>query len=116
MISGVGSAQREITIYIHMTDGNTFVQPLPIDHADGVQDFMDWLRNPGKIKVWSWQVPTAGNIHLLHHCHIVSVDVEGFIEPEGRPSRWYEWAWDRITSKIKIRRVLKRYAKRTNRK
>jgi len=90
------SVRDEITITIHFVDGNLFVQPLPIDQADAVQEFMDWFRDPGKHKVWAWHVVAEQKIHMLNHAHIMGVDIEGYIEPEGRPSRWYERLADRI--------------------
>ncbi|MFC6545446.1 hypothetical protein [Cohnella cellulosilytica] len=50
-------AATVITLNIHMIDGTTFVQDLPVDDADGAQDFLNWFRQPGRIKVWTWQVP-----------------------------------------------------------
>lgn len=84
------SVQEEITITVHFVDGDSFVQPLPIDYADAVQEFMDWFRAPGKDKVWAWHVVAEQKIHLFNHAHIMAVDIEGYIEPEGRPSHWFE--------------------------
>jgi hypothetical protein len=86
----------EITLSIHMVDGSTFMQELSIDDADGAQAFLDWFRQPGKCKVWTWQAPTCSMLHSLHHAHITAVDIEGYIEPEGRETRWYERLVDRL--------------------
>ncbi|MGG1598039.1 hypothetical protein [Paenibacillus naphthalenovorans] len=91
----------EIVVTIHFVDGDSFVQPLTIEDADAVQDFMNWFRNPGRDKVWAWHVVEHRQIHMMHHDKIMAVDIDGFIEPEGRPSRWYE----RFFDKIKIWRI-----------
>lgn len=89
-------APNEIIVRIAFVDGSEFVQPFPIDYADAVQDFMDWFREPGRIKVWSWHSPAASAFHMFHHRNIIAVDIEGYIEPEGRDSRWYERFIDRL--------------------
>jgi len=89
-------AATVITLHIHMIDGSTFVQDLPVDDADGAQDFLNWFRQPGRNKVWTWQVPSDASLHALHHPHIMAVDVEGYVEPDGRTSRWYERLLDRL--------------------
>jgi hypothetical protein len=89
-------AAAVITLNIHMVDGSTFVQELSVDDADGAQGFMDWLRQPGRIKVWTWQVLGDASLHVLHHRHIMAVDVDGYVEPDGRASRWYERKMDRL--------------------
>ncbi|MFC4305795.1 hypothetical protein [Cohnella boryungensis] len=91
------AAAAVITLKIHMVDGSTFVQELPVDDADGVQEFLDWFRQPGRNKVWTWQVPSSVSLHALHHPHIMAVDVDGYVEPDGRTSRWYERLLDRIS-------------------
>jgi hypothetical protein len=95
------SVGNEITISVHFVSGDTFVQPLPIDQADAVQEFMDWFRNPGKHKVWAWHVVAEQAVHMLHHDKIIAVDIEGYIEPDGRSSRWYE----RLIDRIRLRRL-----------
>lgn len=89
-------AAAVIVLNIHMIDGNTYLQELSVDDADGAQDFLDWFRNPGRNKVWTWQVPSCATLHALHHRHIMAVDVEGYVEPDGRPSRWYVRMLDRF--------------------
>lgn len=91
-----GIYEGSIVITIHLVNGESFVRSLPLEHAEDVQDFMDWYRRPGKVKVWAWHVPTAAQIHMLHHDHILAVDIDGYIEPDGRPSRWYERIADRM--------------------
>jgi len=93
------SVADEITISVHMVSGDVFVQPIPIEQADDVQDFMNWFRNPGKDKVWAWHVIREQTIHMLHHDKIMAVDIEGYIEPDGRVSRWYERLFDRLRAR-----------------
>lgn len=85
----------EITISIHFVDGDTFVQPIPVEDAEIVQDFMDWFACPGKDLVWSWHVDQAQQIYMMHHSKIMAVDIQGYIEPEGRKTRWYERLLDK---------------------
>ena len=85
-----------ITISVRMVSGDVFVQPVPVDEADVVQEFMGWFRKPGKIRVWAWHAIEEQTIHLLRHDQIAAVDVEGYIEPAGRSSRWYECLVDRL--------------------
>lgn len=86
----------EITISVHMASGDVFVQPIPIDQYDLVQEFMDWYRHPGKDRVWEWHVVSEQSLHMIKHDLIMAIDIEGYIEPEGRSSRWYERILDRI--------------------
>jgi hypothetical protein len=90
----------EILIKVHFTDGDTFHQPFPVDWADSVQEFMDWFRRPGKRKTWAWHVITDGHIHMFRHEHIMAVDIEGYWEPDGRRSRWYERWMDKLRAKM----------------
>lgn len=91
---------NELRVTIHLSNGEVFVQEL--DDYDQAQEFMNWFRNPGKYKVWSWHCPLERTIHLFRHDQIVAVDIEGYIEPLGRTSRWYE----KIFDKILLKRVL----------
>lgn len=86
----------EINIRFVFVNGDTFEQPLSIDEADGVQDLIDWFRDPKAIPVWTWKVPSMQKSHMLHKTHIMSIDVDGYIEPDGRESRWFERLVDRI--------------------
>lgn len=95
------ATRQEINITIRFVDGDVFVQPIPIDNADSVQEFLDWFRKPGKSKIWSWHVPTHSIIHMLNHDHIMGVDVEGYLEPDGRESKWYE----KLIDRIRVRRL-----------
>lgn len=88
--------QEEVLVVIHMASGETFTQPIPLDDLDYVQEFMDWYRNPGKEKVWAWHCLNTRSIHLFQFDQIAAVDIEGYIEPDGRPSRWYERLVDRF--------------------
>jgi uncharacterized Fe-S cluster-containing radical SAM superfamily enzyme len=92
------SRKDEIVVTIHFVDGDVLIQPLPIDHADGVQKFIDWYRKPGQGKVWTWQTPSEQKLRLIHHHHIECVAIDGYIEPNGRSSRWYERIHDKIRS------------------
>lgn len=92
------SKTYEIMVTIHFLDGDTFIQPFPVDYADRVQCFMDWFRKPKKDKVWAWHVLDTGQIHMFHHEKIMAVDIDGYIEPDGRKSRWYE----RLIDKLKV--------------
>lgn len=89
----------EIKITIHMASGDVFEQPLPYEMAEAVQHFMDWYRNPGKTRIWTWQAPSDMSMHLFHHSHIAAIDVDGYIELDGRESRWYEILFDRIRAR-----------------
>lgn len=91
----------EITITINFSDGSQFLQPLPLDESDTAQDFMNWFNDPGKNKVFSLHNVTESKINMFHHAHITSVDIEGYIEPEGRSSRWYE----RLIDRLRVRRL-----------
>ncbi|RJX40875.1 hypothetical protein D3P09_02295 [Paenibacillus pinisoli] len=84
-----------ITLSIHLADGSIFVQELSVEESEGAQSFLEWYRKPGRAKVWTWQVPSESTLHALHHSHIIGVDMEGYIEPEGRSSKWYERILDR---------------------
>lgn len=84
-------------ITFHMVSGDIFNQT--IDDLDHAQSFMDWYRNPGKCKVWAWHCVADSEIHLFKHDQIMAVDIEGYIEPEGRSSRWYERFFDRIRAR-----------------
>jgi hypothetical protein len=88
-----------INVEIRLSTGDTHVQPLEID-SDGAQAFMDWFRNKKASAVWTWQVPTHQKISMIHRCHIASVDIKGYIEPEGRRSKWYERLLDKIRVKF----------------
>ncbi|WP_213413571.1 hypothetical protein [Xylanibacillus composti] len=90
-----GPLSDRIMITIHMISGDVFEQPLPYEMADGVQDFLDWYRDPGKERIWTWHVPSQMSVHAFHHAHIVAVDVDGYIEPDGRNSRWWERLWEK---------------------
>ncbi len=87
---------EKIMITVHFISGDMLVQPIPVDQADYVQEFMDWYRNPGKTKVWAWHCFNDRSIHMFCHAQIAAVDIEGYIEPEGRASRWYERLIDRF--------------------
>ena len=104
---------KEIVITMHMTNGENFVQHLPIDCADGAEDLLKWFRNPKKFtdKTWAWKCLNDKTIHIFHHSHVVAIDIEGFIEPDGRYAKWYERAVDKIRSII-ISMRLKRRRKR----
>lgn len=88
-----------ITVYITLSNGNAYNQPLEID-SDGAQSFMDWFRDPKGGPVWSWNTPTEKKIVMFHRTHIASVDVSGYLEPDGRESRWYERLLDKIHTKL----------------
>jgi hypothetical protein len=60
---------------------------------------MDWFRNPGKHKIWAWHVVAEQTIHMLNHEHIMAVGIDGYIEPAGRSSRWYERLFDRLRAR-----------------
>jgi hypothetical protein len=91
---------NEIMIYVHTTTGDIYRQPFPVDDADKVQRFMDWVRRPGKHKAWSWHTGETGEIHMFLHNHIMAVDIEGYWEPDGRRSRWYERWMDKLRVKM----------------
>lgn len=94
------SCEFEIIITIHFMNGEIFTQPLSIDDAEGAQMFMEWYRNPGKIKVWSWQNQLNSTTRMMHHNHIHAVDIEGYQELEGHKSRWYERVIDWLRARI----------------
>ncbi|WP_226000907.1 hypothetical protein [Paenibacillus sp. BJ-4] len=87
---------HEIEIKVHFVDGDTFSQHLPFEYTEAVQDFLDWFRKPGRQKVFTFFTPATRDIHALHHSKIMAVDVSGYIEPDGRESRWYERLIDRF--------------------
>lgn len=94
------STGDEITISIHFSSGERFDQPMPIDCADGVQEFMDWFRHPKGCKVYTFYSISNQQVHMFHHNQIIAVDIDGYIEPEGRKSRWYVLLLDRLRSKL----------------
>lgn len=90
------SVGDEITICIHCANGDNFEQSLPIDFADDVQDFINWYRNPKRDKVYTFYSAIDHRSHLIQYNQITAVVIDGYIEPEGRQSRWYERIIDRI--------------------
>ncbi|MBN2980119.1 hypothetical protein [Cohnella algarum] len=96
MLDTIKPVNQEITLRVHFVGGESFTQYLSVDDAEVIQNFMDWFRRPGKDQVWAWHVVHDAEIHMMHHRHIIAVDIEGYVEPEGRPSRWYERWLDRL--------------------
>jgi hypothetical protein len=89
-----------VILIIHFVDGTTLEQPVPIDQEEDINQFMNWLRKPGRNRVYEWHTVNEQHIHMIRYDAIQSVEIEGYIEPEGRPSRWYErvidwirWRW-----------------------
>lgn len=93
----------EITIRFVFSNGDDFVQPLSMDEADGVQDLIDWFRDSKSVPIWTWRVPSAQMSHMLNKAHIMAIDIDGYIEPEGEPSKWYQRLIDKTRTKWLLR-------------
>lgn len=89
------STTDEIIIHIHMVSGETHIQPLPLDHADGAIDLMEWFRDPKAGPVWTWQVPSHQKLSALHRIHIIAIEIFNFVEPENNKVRWYQRLLDK---------------------
>lgn len=93
--------EGELLLIIHFVDGDSLEQSVTVEEAEVVQGFIEWFRSPGRYPVHSLHFPLEGKIKLLRHSNITAVEIEGYIEPEGRDSRWYE----RMLHKYKAWRV-----------
>lgn len=86
----------EISIRMVMQAGDDFIQTLALEDLEGVQNLMDWFRDPKQGPVWSWLVPSARKIHMLHRIHIMGIDIDGYVEPDNNKVRWYHTTIDRL--------------------
>jgi len=87
--------QEEIIIHIHMTNGETNIQPLPFDNADGAIDLLAWFRDKKAGPVWTWQCPSERKLTALHRVNIIGIDIFNFVEPENNKSKWYHRLLDK---------------------
>lgn len=88
-----------ITVTIYLVSGDMLTQSFLIEEADNVQMFIDWYHKPGRQKTFSFHHIASQTVRVIHHDKITMVDIDGYIEPEGRSSRWYE----RLIDSIRIR-------------
>jgi hypothetical protein len=88
--------EHDINIRITFVNGDVFEQPLTMNEMDGVQDLMDWFRDTKGTPVWTWHVPSISELHMLNRAHIMGIDIDGYIEPDGKDSRWYERLADKV--------------------
>lgn len=91
--------ETEVIINVHFTNGDLFSQP--VDKYSDAQEFIDWYRKPGRDTLYEFHCVSDNQIHLLRHEKITAVDVDGYIEPSGRSSRWYE----KIVNKFRVWRM-----------
>ncbi|PPQ49110.1 hypothetical protein C5G87_06970 [Paenibacillus peoriae] len=96
MNSLLTKAEEKITLSIHMVNGETFVNRFPVDDCEVVEVFLAWYRSPRWTKVFTFHKVYDAEIYSIHHRNIALVRVEGYIEPDGRGSRWYERLIDRF--------------------
>lgn len=101
---GRKAVNDEILITIHFANDTIYEQPVPVDRADDVQEFMDWYRDPKKVKTWAWHITGSSTIHLIRHEHIVAVDIHGYIEPDGRTTNRWQRLLDKITVQLHLLR------------
>lgn len=87
---------EEITVSIHLVNREIFEYYCPADELENVEVFLSWYKNPGRDKVFTIHIPHLKEIRSLNHENIVFVSVDGYIEPDGRESRWYECLIDRF--------------------
>lgn len=95
----------DIVIRFVFVNGDTYEQPLPYSHLNGVEDLMAWFRDPKQGPAWTWQVPSCQKIHMLHRIHIMCIDIDGYIEPDEGKSRWYHRMVDSVRVWLMSRRV-----------
>ncbi|MEC4566757.1 hypothetical protein L8C07_12445 [Paenibacillus sp. CMAA1739] len=87
---------EEITVSIHLVNREIFEYYYPADELENVEVFLSWYKKPGRDKVFTIHTPHLKEIRSLNHENIVFVSVDGYIEPYGRESRWYERLIDRF--------------------
>lgn len=80
----------ELTIEFHFVDGEKFTQSLPIDHADAAHNVMEWFNDPKGSPAWTWKVPHESKIQMIPRSKLTFIQINGYIDLEGRESRWYE--------------------------
>ena len=105
MNSLVDQPTDEITIRFIFVGEESFIQTLPIDESDGVQDLLDWYRDNKAVPIWTWSVPSVQKVHMLNKAHIIGIDIDGYIEPEGKDSKWYEKLLDKIKTKWMMQKI-----------
>lgn len=84
---------EEIVITIHLVCGEVITQPCTIEETDSVQDFINWFRDPGKDKVYTWW--SQEHSTLIAHSNISAIFVDGYYEPMGEESKWYHKLLDK---------------------
>lgn len=89
-------AEDKITLSIHLVNGGIFEYYFPMDESKNLEVFLSWYKKPSRDKVFTIHTPHLKEIRSLNHENIVLVLVDGYIEPDGRESRWYERLIDRF--------------------
>ncbi|WP_068505730.1 hypothetical protein [Paenibacillus kribbensis] len=87
---------EEITLSIHLVNGEIFEYYFPIDESENVEVFLSWYKKPGRDKVFTVHTPHLKEIRSFCHSNIAFVAVDGYIEPNGRESKWHERLIDRF--------------------
>jgi hypothetical protein len=94
----------ELTIEFHFVDGEKFTQHLPIDDADAAQDVMEWFNDPKGSPAWTWKHPHECKIQMIPRAKITFIQIQGFIDLEGKESKWYQRIMDKIRTKLLMKK------------
>lgn len=96
---------EEISIRFCFVDGDCFTQQLFINQADIVEELLKWYRDKKGPPTWSFNYSPTSKIALFSRSHIMSIEIDGYIELSRTTHKWYEKLFDKILTKIVFYRM-----------
>lgn len=98
----------EIKVKFIFANTETYIQPVPMANADWIEELLEWYRNPKSRPTWTWNHVLISEIVLFQKTHIMSIEIEGYIELSSFKYKWHEKVKDKFKTFMYFK-ALKQY-------
>lgn len=98
--------QTTDSIYVSFSfiDGNMYTQEIYMKDAHMVEELLKWYRD-SKQTIWTFNYAPVSKIALFNKAHIMSLEIDGYIELARTDYKWHEKLLDKIRTKWIMRKL-----------
>lgn len=88
------------SIYVRFcfVDGDSYTQEIYMKDAHMIENILKWYRY-GKNPIWTFDYSPISKISLFNKAHIMSIEIDGYIELARVNQKWYEKLADKLYTK-----------------
>lgn len=90
----------EITVRFCFVDGDCYTQQVFMKQAHLVEELLAWFRDKKGSPTWTWNYTPIHRIVTFSRSHIMSIEIDGYIELSRTTHKWYEKIFDKLITAI----------------